>query len=362
MANEGISWWRTSLGPTEAARLVAAIGAGRLSEGPITAEFEAAFAARLGVPHAIAVPSGSAALLLAMLALGVGPGDEVIVPDSTWIASAHGAALLGARVVLVDTRCDRPLLDIDAVAARITSRTKAIVPVHLAGRAVDMTALLSLANRHGIAVIEDACQALLSSSAAGLLGTLGAIGCYSLGVAKLLNTGQGGMIVTRDSALHQALLRCKFHGVGPADGWERYERLGFNAKYTDMMAAIGLVQLERAEARVAHVTAIYRRYCQGLEGLTRLRVSPIALEAGELPLWTEIETPELAALVDHLAGCGIQTRRLHPPLHRAGYLGNSGEFPNADAFSARLLVLPSGPDQPLAAVDTVIASIRAWHG
>lgn len=356
-----ISWWKTSVGRSGIDRMVQSIEAERISDGPVTAEFERAFAALLGVPHAVAVPSGSTALLLAMMAVGVGPGDEVIVPDSTWIATAHAAALLGATVVLADTDPDRPVLAVEEVRRKLTARTKAIVPVHLAGRAADMQALFDLARPAGILVIEDACQATLSCGPLGPMGTLGDLGCYSLGAAKLLTTGQGGVVVTRNPELNERLRRLKFHGVATGGTpWECYTGIGLNLKFTDILASLGLEQIEDAERRVRHVVAIHEHYRDGLADHPRLRVSEVRTEAGEVPLWTEIETAELAAVRDHLQARGIQTKRVHPPLHQASYFRAEGAYPNSCRFSDELLVLPSGPAQPLLNVDIVIEALRAY--
>lgn len=356
-----INWWKTSVGRGEIDRMVQAVEQGQLSDGAVTAEFEAAFAARLGVPHAVAVPSGSTALLLSMMAVGVGPGDEVIVPDSTWIATAHAAALLGATVVLADTRPDRPLLAVDEVRRKLTPRTKAIVPVHLAGRAADMEPLLELARSAGVRVVEDACQAVLSRGPAGFLGTLGDLGCYSLGVTKLLTTGQGGVIVTRDAELNERLRRLKFHGVATGGTpWERYTGIGLNLKFTDILASMGLQQVTDAESRVRHVTEIYRRYRDGLAGHPRMRMSEIRIEDGEVPLWTEVETPELVPIREYLLARGIHTKRVHPPLHQAPYFRAEGSYPHSCRFSDEILVLPSGPSQPLENVDATIEALRAY--
>lgn len=360
-----IPWWRTEVGEAETARLSAAAAAGNVGDGPLTADMEAAFAAALNVPYVIAVPSGSAALLMSFIALGIGPGDEVIVPDATWIATAHAASLLGARIVLVDTCADRPVMDPEAVARAMTERTKVIVPVHLGGRAVELEPILDLAKRHGVRVLEDACQALFSSDPRGPLGTRGDIGCFSLGVAKLLTTGQGGLVATRDPDLYARLRRVKFHGVVADGTWETYAQLGFNFKYTDLMAAIGLEQLAQASRRVTHVRDIYRRYADGLANHPAVRISLMDMEGGETPLWTEIEVANgrLTELVGWLAAAGVQTRRVHPPLHRARHLSRAsdGDFPNAAKLCESLLVLPSGPTQPLENVDLVIEMIRGWR-
>lgn len=357
-----IPWWKTDLvyGEADAAR--DAIRACHISQGPITQELEKQIAAHLGVRHAIAVPSGSQGLLLTMLALGIGPGDEVIVPDMTWIATAHAAALLGARVVLVDTLADMPLLDPSKLIHAITPRTRAIIVVHLAGRSVDMDRVLEIANQHAIPVVEDAAQALGSRSQGQFLGTIGAMGVYSLGLAKLVACGQGGIVVCNDDALHAKLRLCTRHGTDTLPA-ERYHMLGMNMKFSDVLAAVALCQWARIEQKSAHVSGIYERYRDGLDGMDDLHVLPCDLAGGCVPLWTEIRTLHRDQVIAYLNKNGVECRTAHSPLHTAHHLNIDAQmmavdFTNATALAGELLMLPSGPDQPFDNVDRVIELLR----
>jgi dTDP-4-amino-4,6-dideoxygalactose transaminase len=178
------------------------------------------------------------ALTMSLLTLGIGPGDEVIVPNRTFMATAHAALILGAKVRLVDVLPDRPLLDVAQVEAAITPRTKAVLAVHLNGRAVDMPALKALAPRHNLKVVEDAAQAFLSKGSFGWLGAQSDFGCFSLGMTKLVSTGQGGFVVTRDESLYHRMRRVQCHGV--VDTLiDTYEMLGSNFKFNDVLASIG---------------------------------------------------------------------------------------------------------------------------
>tara|TARA_Y100000294_G_scaffold1459_2_gene1818 strand:+ start:439 stop:1545 length:1107 start_codon:yes stop_codon:yes gene_type:complete len=357
-----ISWWRTSMGNEEIARVSEAISAEHLSQGPVTAKFESALSDVLGVPYVMSAPSGSAALFMAMLAIGVGPGDEVIVPNMTWIASAHGAALLGAKIVLADTVADRPVLDVTRVRDLITPKTKAVIPTHLNGRAVDMEALNRLADEHGFHVVEDACQALFSKNGNGYLGTQSDIGCFSLGVTKLITTGQGGFVATRSEETYRALQAIKMHGVvTDEDGRETYLRPGFNFKYADILAAIGLAQLDRVEERQEHVRAVHERYARVLERLDYLEHIGVDVDGGELPLWVEVTTPYREALRSYLAGNGIETQRVHLHLDLAAHLAEPGIYPNSHRFSREGLILPCGPSQPLENVDRVIGVLSDYR-
>ena len=235
-----IRWWRTVFGVEEVGAVKKAFSMEYISQGPVTEQFEAKFAEAMDVPYAVATTSGSVALLMALMAMGIKRGDEVIVPNRTFIATAHAPLLLGARVVLVDVLRDVPVMDVALIKKKITSRTKAIMPVHLCGRAVNMSEIHLLAKAYGLSVIEDACQAMFSKNKTGFLGTQSDAGCFSLGVTKLLSTGQGGIIVTRNRRTYEELKLVRNHGV-PGTFDATYPRLGFNFKFTDIQAAIGSV-------------------------------------------------------------------------------------------------------------------------
>lgn len=355
-----IHWWRTSLGSAEIEGLTHAVSSRQISQGPLTVEFEAAIAAALQVPFAVATTSGSAALLMALLALDVGRDDEVIVPNRTFVATAHAALLIGAKVVLVDTLPDRPTMDVRQVERCITPRTRAIVPVHLNGRAVDIEGIRALARERGIRVVEDAAQALFSKTTRGYLGTEGDAGCFSLGMTKLISTGQGGVVVTRSAEVYAKLKLIRNHGV--TDGLsDEYPRMGFNFKFTDLLASVGLAQLARAADRITHVRRIYARYAEGLDKLAYLRLIPVSVSDGEVPLWVEALCPERGTLMEYLNTHGVETRRFLPDLHMSPHLGVQGPFPNSRLFAEQGLFLPCGPDQPLDNVDRVIELLCSYQ-
>ena len=176
-----ISWWRTSFGDGEVEKLRESVQKECIGQGLVTEEFEEEISLALNVPFVVATTNGSAALYMALLSLGIGHGDEVIIPNRTWIASANAILLTGAKVVLVDVRSDLPLIDVAQIQSKITTQTKALMPVHLNGRSADMQGIQRLAEKFGIPIIEDACQAFFSSNFNGYLGTQSDVGCFSLG-------------------------------------------------------------------------------------------------------------------------------------------------------------------------------------
>ena len=208
-----VPWWKIDMGDAESEAARDAVSAGHLSQGPLISELEHRLAESLGVPFVLTTTSGSTALATALIAAGVGSGDEVIVPNRTYIAAAHAAQLVGATVRLVDALTDSPNIDPAKIEEKITARTRAIIPVHLNGEACDMVAIQEIAARHGLIIIEDAAQALFSKHRNKYLGTFGQFGCFSLSITKFITSGQGGFVVTHEKSDYEHLQRMRFHGV-----------------------------------------------------------------------------------------------------------------------------------------------------
>ncbi|HLB43586.1 MAG TPA: DegT/DnrJ/EryC1/StrS family aminotransferase [Gammaproteobacteria bacterium] len=356
---EKINWWWIKFDNTEIANVTNAIQNGQISQGKLAEAFESKLADMLNVKYAVSATSGTSALYLALFALGVGAGDEVIVPDRTWVATAHAAYMLGARIVLVDTRQDLPVMDVDKVEEKITDRTKVIIPVHINGRACDMDKLNALASKYNIKIVEDAAQAIFSKSNGEYLGTKSDVGCFSFAMSKLITTGQGGMVVTNDEALRDKLRLVKNHGV--IDNFtEAWGQPGMNFKFTDVLAAIGLAQLEKVSARIKHVNIIYEMYREGLKNIECVRLCPVAVEKGELPVWVEALSSKRDALVHFLRERGVQARPCSPALHTSPYFSATDNFPNATRFVKEGLHLPCGPNQPLENIEKVLAFIKEY--
>jgi len=354
-----ISWWRTSFGEEEIQRVAHSILNEHISQGPVTEEFEARIAEALGVPYAVATTSGSVALLVALMALGIRRGDEVIVPNRTWIATAHAPLMLGAEVVLVDVQPDLPIMDVSQVKRKITSKTRAIMPVHLGGRAADMGELGKLAKEYGLFIIEDAAQALFSQDSSGFLGTNSDAGCFSLSVAKLISTGQGGFIVTRDRKTYEDLRLIRTHGVRDVINAD-YTQIGFNFRFTDLQASIGVEQLARATKRIAYVKELYSKYASALPEFPFLKLIPVAVAHGEIPLYIEVLCSQRERLISFLESQSIQTRPFYPDLDMAAHLGKGGGFTNSRVFGEQGLFLPCGPTQPFENIERVLDALRLF--
>ena len=337
-----IPWWSPQLAGTELEQIKAVLDSGYLNDGDVARRFEQQFAEMLGVPYAVAVTSGTAAIFLGLAACGVGHGDEVLVPDMTFIATANAVRLTGATPVLVDI--DRATLTMDPAAAEraITRRTKAIVPVHVTGRSGTLQSILALAKASKLIVVEDAAEAFLSRVNGRCLGTFGKAGCFSFSPAKTFSTGQGGMVVTSDEKLHTRLRQLKDQGRAKTGtgGDDIHPVLGYNFKLTNLQAAVGLAQLPAVASRIARMRRTQRMYAEKLSGLDGITVLPFGPD--EVPQWTDV----LLEKRDHVARAmldqGMQSRNFWFPLHtQAPYKQADKSFPNATWASPRALWLPS---------------------
>jgi perosamine synthetase len=235
--------------------------------------FEKAFAEYTGVKHAISLPHCTAAIHLSLLALKVGPGDEVILPDCTWIASAAPVTYVGATTVFADIDPQTWCLDAKSFEACITPRTKAVIPVNLYGNMPDWDALRAIADRHGIAVIEDAAESIGSEFKGRRAGSLGDTGVFSFHGSKTLTTGEGGMLVTNDDALRARALFLRDHGRPPGDRLFHNTEVAYKYKMSSMQAALGAAQLERVEELIARKREIFAWYAEELAGVAGLTLN-----------------------------------------------------------------------------------------
>ncbi len=338
-------------------------GGGWITEFRETRAFEEEVAAFIGVRHAIAVTSGTTALTLAGLCLDLGPGDEVIVPDYTMIATANAFRLIGAEPVFVDIEPATLSLDLDRAEAAITGRTRAICLVNINGRApsAGIDAFRALADRHGLALIEDAAQALGATFADGRhMGTVGDLGCLSFSSQKIVTTGQGGMVITNDDAHATRLRRLKDFGR-ERGGIDRHDSIGFNAKFTDLQACVGRAQLAKLPERVVRKRAMHARYREGLGAVHEVQTLPLD-PAFETPWFIEILCEDRDGLQEALKAAGIGSRPMYPPLHSQPCYGRAGDYPVATRIGSTGLWLPSSAQLEDDAIDSVCRAIARHYG
>lgn len=345
MPNKKIPWWEPQIGsPLEKDLLEQVLVANYANEGKLTTRFEQEVTELLGVKYAIATTSGTVAIFLALKALGIGHGDEVIVPDATFIATANAVTLTGAKPILVDIDPRTLTMHIESFKKAITLKTKAVVPVHVTGRGADIETILAIAREHNLHVVEDAAEAFFSKYHGKYLGTWGDAGCFSFSAAKTITTGQGGMIVTNSDALYATLRPLKDQGrpVRGTGGDDAHPTIGFNFKYTDVQAALGLGQLKLVQDRITRMRRTYTLYREELQGVAGISIFDINLDEGGVPQWTDALVERREELDAYLQSLNIDCRRYWLPIHlQKAYPNQGGEFTNSTKYLPQALWLPS---------------------
>lgn len=324
------------------------------SAGKFVSRFEGLFAERCGVDHAIAVSNGTAALHVALAALGVGPGDEVIVPALTFIATANAVTYTGARPVFADSEPVTWNVDPEAIAAAITSRTKAIVPVHLYGHPADLDAIVAAAD--GIPIIEDAAEAHGALYKGRPVGSLGLAGTFSFYGNKIVTTGEGGIVVTNDAELAARIRVLRDHGMEPG---RRYWHpvLGFNYRLTNLQAALGVAQLERLDEILDAKRRVSDRYSAGLNHLPGITLPPEAPWATNVHWLYSILVDDRDTVMDVLELAGIESRPFFTPIHQQPLYATGEPLPVAESLAGRGVSLPSAVTLSSAEIDRVVATL-----
>jgi len=381
---ETIPLARPVLGEAEELAVLEVLRSGQLSLGPQVPAFERAFAAQVGAGWGSAVSSGTAGLHLALRAVGVEDGDEVVTSPFSFVASANAAIYERARPVFADIDPVTLNLDPDAAAAVVTERTKALLPVHIFGYPADMAAFERLAGRHGLGIVEDACEALGAVySDGGAVGGRGHPAVFGFYANKQLTTGEGGMVTMGDGAMKARIDSERNQGRAPDMGWLDHDRLGFNYRLSDIACALGIAQLERLDSMLAGRARVAGLYSEALAGVEGLGL-PCADGAGGLGGADGLDgaagggarrgwfvfVVQLPRGVDRdgtiraLAAQNIQSKPYLPAIHlmsfyRERFGHREGEFPVCEDVAARSLALPFFPEMSEGQVARVCEALRA---
>jgi perosamine synthetase len=356
------------LGELEAQSVAEAVRGGWVSaRGPQVAEFENKFAAHCGAAHAVATCNGTAALQLSLASLGIGQGDEVIVPTLTYVASVSAAIYLGATPVLVDVDSQTACIDPRELEGALSPRTRAIIAVHLYGIPVDLDAVASVATPRGVAVVEDAAEALDTFYKGKRVGTIGRVGIFSFFANKLITTGEGGMLVTNDGELARNARHLYDHA---SDRTNRYwhDRIGYNFRMSNLQAALGLAQLSRVAMIESYKLAIIEAYRQQLCDVEEISLPTHPPWSGRSRflcgvLFKNREVRE--AVSARLAENGVETHNYFQPVHLMPAFRERCRMPTgasyavAEDFAARGLCLPSGPRLSLAEIREICGLLRS---
>jgi dTDP-4-amino-4,6-dideoxygalactose transaminase len=372
-----IPFHRASFDEAEVAAVSEVVRSGWLTMGAKTLEFESQFQDYVGARHAIAVTSGTAALHLALAAIRLRAGEEVLVPTTTFTATAEVVTYFGARPVLVDIDPVTMNMDPDDAARRVTANTRAVIPVHFAGQPCDLGTIARLAEHYNLHVIEDAAHALPADYRGKRIGTISSMTTFSFYATKTLATGEGGMVTTDDDAFAERIRRLRLHGIS-RDAWKRYsaegtwyyevEEAGYKYNFTDLQAALGLVQLSKCDALWAARRQIAERYTQAFNevpGLETPRVREDRTSAWHLyvlrlgPDQLRIARDRFIELLrERGIGTSVHFIPLHlHPFYRSTYDYKLGDFPHAEREYQRCLSLPIFPLMTNHDVDRVIEAV-----
>jgi len=368
-----------SLADEEKRELIDTLDSGWLTTGPKTKKFEEEFARYMHAGYAVGVTSGTAALHLSLLALGIGPGDEVITTPMTFVATVNAILYVQAKPVLVDVEPDTLNIDPEEIKKKITKKTKAIIPVHYAGQPCKMGEIQAIAKEHKLFVVEDACHAIETEYGGKKPGSLSNLACFSFHPIKNMTTGEGGMVTTNDQALADRIRILRLHGMDKT-AWRRYEKgqfrhwdmelLGYKYNMTDMQAALGIHQLKKIEGfwKIRKVYAeLYDRYFKDEEYIIMLppakadsrnayHLYPVRIKTENLKL-TRDEI--IDALQAKNIGVGVHFRAIHELAYYRNYFGKGmSALPNAEYASERIISLPLYPKMSRDDVDYVANTVK----
>jgi perosamine synthetase len=352
------------LGQEEAQAVFETVSNGWITMGAKTQAFEAAVAELTGARHAVAMNSGTATLHTMLAALGIGPGDEVVIPAMTYISTINAVLYVGAIPVLADTQPGAFNLTVDDVRPLLTAKTRAIMPVDMGGVPVDYDAFAALSAERGVPILADSAESLGASYRGSAVGTQALAHSFSFFANKSITTGEGGMVTTNDDALAAELRILRNQGQ---EGRYNHTRLGFNYRMPDILASIGLVQAGRAKGVVAAKAEVAARYDQAFAGLPGIRLDPVPDWArSSWYLYVISVRPEIRdGLAAHLADQGIETRQSFPPVniqpyHAARFGWSDATCPNAVASYRGLINLPIWPGLPAQDQDRVIGTVTDY--
>ncbi len=340
-----VNFWEPVIGNQEFKNIQKVLKMNWPNEGEFTQKLEQKIERLLNVKYAICVTSGTISIFLALKALGVDNQDEVIIPDITFGATAMAVKLTGAKLVLVDVNEKNLSFNIKELQSKINKKTKAIIPVHISGRAAQMDTLKKIAKKNKIYIVEDAAEALFSKYKNRYLGTIGDLGCFSLTASKTITTGQGGIIVTNKKKLYKKIKLLKNQGIlGKSDGGNvKHTSIGFNFKYTNIQAAMGLAQISSIRNRLKKLKEINKAYVKKLKFLNEIKVLDFNLSGGEIPLWTDVcAYKKRDKLIDFLKKNGVECRKFWYPVHQQKpFKQKDSKYKVSTSISKKLFWLPS---------------------
>ncbi len=363
MKNSNFHWFSPSFDDAEKKKLSKLIDTNFLNEGKVTREFEKKISNYLNVNHAVCVTSGTSALFLSLMANGVGKGDEVIIPNFTFVATANAVTLSGAKPIFADILLNNLTINVENIERIITKKVKAIISVDVNGRSCDYKRLQNICKKYNLKLITDSAEALGSMSEKKYLGTFGDCGCFSFSAAKSISTGQGGMVVTNNKKIYSRLLELKdqgrrFRGTG---GNDIHPTLGFNFKFTDLQASVGIAQFAKLKKRIKNFHRRDSTYIRYLKGIKEIRIPE--KKPGEVLQWFDILIQKKkSGLIRLLKDNNIGFRQFWYPINsQKPYKNNfKSKFKNSFEISKKGIWLPSNFDITVTDVRKICLLIREY--
>jgi len=357
---------RLFLDDREKQAVLSCLESGWLSEGPQCEHFHDALLKLMGARFGVFAPNGTLALFLALLALEIGPGDDVIVPDCTFVASANAVILTGAEPVFCDVKPGTFQIDVASAERALTRKTRAIMPVHLFGSCADMAAVMAFADQHSLYVVEDAAQAVGVHYRGQHAGTVGNVGCFSFFCDKTLTTGEGGFVVTNDARLYDRLLLLRCHGR-KSSGTFIHPDIGWNFRITDLQGALGNAQMAKLQDAIALKQIALEWYHAELDGVEQVEFVSVEEGSEQVPFRCALLVERREQLMAHLKERGVEPRTFFYPLHRQpcfDYLcqDEDSDFPVAMDGWERGLLLPCYPTLGRLEVAHIGEAIRGFYG
>lgn len=358
-------WWHKSLEKKEIIKSLSnVIKSEELSTGKITTKLENEISKFLKVKHIIMVSSGSMANVLAFMALGIKPNDEVIVPNVGWISVINACKILNAIPVIIDVQKDKPIIDINQIEKSITKKTKIIFPVYMNGRVMDCSKLKKICKKRKLYLVEDAAQAFGVKYKNKFLGTNGDIGIFSTSITKNFTSGLGGFLATNNSSLAKKMYSMRRHGFSDVQNIKNWNKYGGNFKITDLQSAIALIQLKNMKKKFQRNIFNFEYFRKKTEHLKKF-MRPIDINTKyEIPVYNEFIVKNRGQFVKFLKNHDVQTRNSSPNFERVKYLKtikNKSGFPNSKEVERNYIYLESGPGLKKKRIDEILKIINLFY-
>ena len=359
-----INWWKINFDLKSVNYIKNSIKQKNVSQGLVTKKLENKFSKVLKIKYVTMTNNGSVALLMSLLSLNLKKDEEVILQNRTWISSANAIYFIGAKIKIVDVHFNMQACDIKEIFKAITKKTKVIIITHMNGNFINLDYLNKIKKKFPkIKIIEDASQALFSKYKNKYLGTFGDIGCFSLSVAKLLSTGQGGFIVTNNKKIDNFLKKFRSHSQ-ISNTEQKFNSFGFNFRFNDILSSFGLFHLQHIKKKKQNLIKIYQLYEKELSNLKKIKIVH-RCHSSVIPVYIECLVDNRKKFCTYLLKHGIETRKFYNSLNSVSYLkkilvNKNHTFKNSKIFEKKGVYLPSGPDQNIKDIQFVIKIIRSY--